>query len=115
MKKASLYKETGKHEEAFSSLQRIDINTVDVAIKDSIYYEKAFNLFMLGSFPAALQELWNMRDVHDHGDAGTLLYLMALLENQHWDDFRREYLRSAKEKGIDTTAFSSRPSNHRLL
>lgn len=105
MKKARLYKEDGKHEEAFISLQRIDLNILEATLKDSIRYEKAFNLFMLGSFSASLQEIWSMRDVHAHGDACTMLYLMVLLEDQHWDEFRQEYLRSAARKDIDTTEF----------
>lgn len=105
MKKSRLYKSAAKYNEAFTSLQRIDIGTLEPLIKDSIHYEKAFNLFMLGSFPEALQELWSMRDVHSLGEPSNVLYMMVLLENQHWNDFRQEYLRSAVEKNIDTTGF----------
>lgn len=105
MKKALLYKEAGHYDDALTSLQRIDVNALEPARKDSVSYEKAFNLFMLGTFPVALQELWSMQDVRHYSDAAAMLYLMVLLENQHWDEFKQEFLRSANERNIDTTAF----------
>lgn len=106
LKKASVYKQANNYTEAMSTLNRINTQALSSTGVDSLHYEKAFCFFMTGSYGYGVQEMWGIADREKHGKEYNLLYLMLLLENESWDDFKEEYLQQAIQQGVDTTGFS---------
>jgi len=105
MSKANLYKELNQYVEAAATLNRINVEAISSSLADEYYYQRAFSLFMVGAHSEALLEFLNIKSNKNLNEELKLLYLMLLLENQRWDDFKNEYQNLASKDGTDSLLF----------
>lgn len=104
--KAMIYKQAKRYHDGFITLNRIDEETLDDSIQCVVHYEKALQSYMMKSFSTALQEIWSAEPCGFDKPEKRMLYLMILLENERWEDFKREYTSEAKNLGLNDSIFS---------
>jgi hypothetical protein len=116
IEKARAYKMAGRFSDALFTLERIHHGSLPDTLRCEIHYEKAFHSFIVRSYSISLQEIWNAQSCGFTKSEHAMLFLMILLENERWDDFRMEYLTQAKHRSFaDTVAFSREFDNPELL
>jgi|GEM_PF-5634815 len=106
--KASLYKNLGDHRNALQTLERIAEGSLGDSLQFGLHYEKAFSAYTIQSFSQSLQEIWAALKYPVKTSEAKVLYLMVLLENERWDDFKTEFRYQSQEiMFVDSLEFLS--------
>jgi len=104
LKKADTYKRMNRPYDALATLSRLQPDSLSGSVKCTVHYNKALHAFMVGLHSTSLQEVWSM-DQCSMQAPQEMLFLMVLLENDRWDDFKSSFLTYARSRHFDTTSF----------
>lgn len=86
LKKSRLYKTHNHYDEALHTLNRIPL----AGTSNEVHIERAFNYFFTKEYSIALYEAWAIPAIEQEGMDTRLLYIMILLENGYWKDFKQQ-------------------------
>lgn len=103
LQKALMFKKISRYSDAIMTLDRINMDSVSEVSENQIHYEKAYNLYFQKSYARGIQEIWNMTEFTSREQV--ILYLMLLIENEKWSDFKQELVKI--NPNIDTIVLST--------
>ncbi|MEI9920897.1 MAG: hypothetical protein WDO14_19195 [Bacteroidota bacterium] len=104
--KAMVLKHAGEYDQALSTLKRMDGYKLKDSIRCSIYFQKALVQYLDKNFTSSLFDMWSAQACGSGSKEMKILFLMILLENERWDDFKSAFTDAAKaNNAIDTSAF----------
>jgi hypothetical protein len=116
MDKAIAYRQLQQYNDALFTLSRINFEQLNAGHKQTCYYEKAVDLYMVDAFSEALAEIRSLKyEFNASTEEVELLELILLLENGMWLEFKENYLLVANRQGKDTAAFISQFEPPRLF
>jgi hypothetical protein len=103
LEKGLLYKSRGDHSKCYTTLQRISFTTPDTTFLSRVTYEKTLSLLLLHDYDNALTESWEMEKYGIDRREEKVLYLMVLLENERWEDFKNTFAQQASAVNFSDT------------
>jgi len=104
--KAMLLKRAGQYDQSLFTLKRMDNFKIKDSIRCVIHFQKALVQYLNKDFTSSLYDIWSAQACGFKSEEAKVLFLMVLLENERWDDFRTAFREAAVSNTlIDTSTF----------
>jgi hypothetical protein len=104
--KAMVLKDAGVYDQSLFTLKRMAGYRLKDSIRCAIHFQTALVAYLNKDFTSSLFDIWNAKACGSDSQEAKVLFMMVLLENERWDDFRKAFTDAAKASAsIDTSAF----------
>lgn len=104
--KAMVLKGAGVYDQSLFTLKRMDGYKLKDSIRCAIHFQTAMVRYLVKDYTSSLFDIWSAQACRSDSKESKILFLMILVENERWDDFRLAFTEAAKSNpSVDTSAF----------